>query len=335
MNWNIYQQFLRLPYLIRLLLVVAFILFLFGTSIHFVEPEQFPTVFDGIWWAIITTSTIGYGDFVPITIPGRIIGILLVLFGAGFVATFFVSLATSAVQKQNAIMKGTLELKITNHFIVIGWNERSKEIVQDFVKVNRDRQIVLIDSTLDNSPFINKNNLFFVKGAPSLDATLEKANVRDAELVIITADPRKNELEADMNTILNIVAVKGLAPSIYCIAEILTKEQIINAKRAGADEIIQTNTLSSFVMLHTMLSHGISDSLLDIFNILKGVKVQLLTDNEFVGESFQQVSTNLLKKHIILIGVKQDENNTLINPNGEYIIQHKDRLLVIGEDLRN
>ena len=38
----------------------------------FLEPETFPTIFDGIWWAIITASTVGYGDYVPHSVLGRL-----------------------------------------------------------------------------------------------------------------------------------------------------------------------------------------------------------------------------------------------------------------------
>lgn len=78
MNLHIFHWFLRFPYVVRLLFIVIFILIAFGTIIHFIEPDNFPTIFDGIWWAIVTTSTVGYGDFVPGTVKGRIIAMLLI-----------------------------------------------------------------------------------------------------------------------------------------------------------------------------------------------------------------------------------------------------------------
>ncbi len=40
------------------------------------------TYFDGLWWAITTVTTVGYGDLVPVTVQGRMIGILLQIVGA-------------------------------------------------------------------------------------------------------------------------------------------------------------------------------------------------------------------------------------------------------------
>ena len=200
-----------IPYLFRLFISVVFIIIFFGTWIHFTEPDRFPTIFDGIWWAIITTSTIGYGDYVPGTVQGKLIGILLVFIGAGLVAAYFVAIASATIKKYSGIMKGTIKVDLKNHFIIVGWNERTKEILRAFNAVNSDQSVVLIDSDLEVSPFSTEKNKLFVKGNASSDQTLRQANIGEARMILVTADPRKTELAADMYTILTIVAIKGVA----------------------------------------------------------------------------------------------------------------------------
>ena len=108
----------------------------FGIFIHFIEPRNFPTIFDGIWWAIITASTVGYGDYVSYSAIGKIPGILLIITSAGFLSSFFVALATTAATRQNDFFEGKAHFKGNNHFIIIGWNERSKEIIQSLLQKN-------------------------------------------------------------------------------------------------------------------------------------------------------------------------------------------------------
>jgi voltage-gated potassium channel len=43
--------------------------------------------FDAIWWAVVTSTTVGYGDIFPVTWEGRVIGMLLMFFGIGLVGT--------------------------------------------------------------------------------------------------------------------------------------------------------------------------------------------------------------------------------------------------------
>ncbi len=50
------------------------------------QPEQFPNVLACVWWAIVTLTTVGYGDVYPITLAGKIIGGLIAFLGIGLVA---------------------------------------------------------------------------------------------------------------------------------------------------------------------------------------------------------------------------------------------------------
>lgn len=51
-----------------------------------VQPDVFQNAFSGFWWAVSTLLTVGYGDIYPITIPGRIFGIIITFLGVGMVA---------------------------------------------------------------------------------------------------------------------------------------------------------------------------------------------------------------------------------------------------------
>lgn len=328
MNLHIFHWFLRFPYVVRLLFIVIFILIAFGTIIHFIEPDNFPTIFDGIWWAIVTTSTVGYGDFVPGTVKGRIIAMLLIFSGAGLVASYFAAIASTTVKKENAIIKGTAQVHWKHHFIIVGWNERSREIIQSYKKIHPNQSIVLIDSTLKESPFAKGTNVLFIKGSATSDTILHQANVKEASLILITANPTMSEYSSDMNTILSIVAIKGLSPQIYCIAEILTDEQVINAKRAGADEIIQSNKIVSAVMNHTMLSHGISDAILNLLDPYHGVELTFIEDKSLSGHTFESAVNICLEEQKILLGFKRGEK-TEIAPAKETVLLPSDQLLVI------
>lgn len=53
---------------------------------HGVNP-QVDSFFDAIWWAVVTGTTVGYGDIYPITWEGRVVGMILMFFGIGLVGT--------------------------------------------------------------------------------------------------------------------------------------------------------------------------------------------------------------------------------------------------------
>jgi voltage-gated potassium channel Kch len=68
-----------------LIIVVWFLaIAVFGIVEHLVEPKVFSTVWLGMWWALVTVTTVGYGDVVPVSTAGRIIASFLLLGGLAF-----------------------------------------------------------------------------------------------------------------------------------------------------------------------------------------------------------------------------------------------------------
>jgi voltage-gated potassium channel len=57
-----------------------------GAAFAAIEKSQHLSSWDGVWWAITTVTTVGYGDVVPHTTGGRVLGIVVMLVGIGFVA---------------------------------------------------------------------------------------------------------------------------------------------------------------------------------------------------------------------------------------------------------
>lgn len=68
----------------------AYIFFCFEKSVN----DQVNNYWDALWWALCTVSTVGYGDIVPITGPGRITGAFLIIVGVMFFLGFMAITAT-------------------------------------------------------------------------------------------------------------------------------------------------------------------------------------------------------------------------------------------------
>ena len=73
-----------------------------------VDEENFPSLGSGLWWAIQTTTTVGYGDNVPTTTAGRVVASIVMLFGIGFLTVITAAItstfvARSRVQQLNAV----------------------------------------------------------------------------------------------------------------------------------------------------------------------------------------------------------------------------------------
>jgi len=77
-----------------LLLMTASLGVLSGFVVTLVDREDFPTFGTGIWWAIVTLGTVGYGDVVPHTAWGRVVGGVVIIVGVTFLS-FLIAIVTS------------------------------------------------------------------------------------------------------------------------------------------------------------------------------------------------------------------------------------------------
>jgi len=80
-----------------------------GFGILYGLIEEQASIFDGMWWALVTITTVGYGDFFPLTTAGRIVGALLMVVGIGFVATLTASVAAHFMDDADTHLSDSLE----------------------------------------------------------------------------------------------------------------------------------------------------------------------------------------------------------------------------------
>jgi voltage-gated potassium channel len=63
---------------------------------------EFKSLWDGIWWAIVTVTTVGYGDIYPTTVSGRLIGMALMFLGIGFLAVLTATISSRFIKSERA-----------------------------------------------------------------------------------------------------------------------------------------------------------------------------------------------------------------------------------------
>ncbi len=70
-----------------------------GIVMTIAEHERFPSIGSGLWWAIQTTTTVGYGDNVPVTVAGRLVAAVVMLFGIGFLTVITAAITSTFVSR--------------------------------------------------------------------------------------------------------------------------------------------------------------------------------------------------------------------------------------------
>jgi voltage-gated potassium channel len=85
-------------------LATIFLIYIAGAGIfifeHEAQPEHFKSIFHSLWWAIVTLTSVGYGDIVPVTVGGKIFTFFILMLGLG-VVSIPTGLLASALTKQS------------------------------------------------------------------------------------------------------------------------------------------------------------------------------------------------------------------------------------------
>ncbi|MFB6271622.1 MAG: potassium channel family protein, partial [Salinibacter sp.] len=113
------------------------------------DAANIQDVGDAVWYAVVTLTTVGYGDFYPVSVPGQIVGVVFVLSSLGVLGVLIGKIADLFATYREHHRLGHHGLDASGHFVIFGWNDSTARIVEQLqglgetiVVVTHDRQAV-------------------------------------------------------------------------------------------------------------------------------------------------------------------------------------------------
>ena len=188
-----------------LILAYLGLLLLSSLLITLAEPadSELSRFGSALWWSIVTSTTVGYGDLYPVTPLGRIIAVTLPMFmGIGIGAAFITHLTSRLIERRDRTMHGESPYKGKNHILMVGSTPETEHLIQEILKDSgAARHDLVILGTCQRHPLPDTPGVFFVKGRPDTIQALERANVGSAAHVIIHTGRDEESLFALINAL--------------------------------------------------------------------------------------------------------------------------------------
>ncbi len=291
----------------RLGLPLIFIIIYFAVSgmivliFEVTRNDEFKNFFDAFWWAIITFSTTGYGDKVPVSIGGRAVAIFSIFLGIGAMSFLSGTMASFFVDRNTKARRGLMELRrLKNHIVICGWKDHMMDILQEILRLNTEMasEDLVIISNIDAERIgelreeKTLKGLHFVKGDYFAESSLGRANVRQARKVFVLADTLESSAttEVDSKTVMTVMTLRSMAKDIYIGAELLDKKYDHYLKEAMCDEIILIRDYGRLLLANASASSGISHILHTLLDIESGGS-KLVTrriPDKYVGQPYAE-----------------------------------------------
>ena len=269
--------------------------------------------FDAVWWSLVTITTVGYGDLVPVTFWGRIIGIIFILLGFSIFSIFTAFIASSFIDKKIKERKGLNKIKEKNHILICGWNRSAKKIL-DFLS-KRDPStipnLVLINELEEGDISSLQNNypdlqIGFIKGDYTSQEVLQKANARDAQHVILLYDESKpNSSPSDERTIIASHNISYFKLKGQMSIQLNDEKYLPNIRREKNQNVIIFDDLGGNLLANSTVNPTVPAFLQEVLKFTDGKGIQEVNiPIEFISKTFGELASYLKKQmNFVILGI--------------------------------
>ena len=228
---------------------------------------------NSIYYTIITVSTVGYGDIIPVTHIQKFFSTSLALTGIGLIAYIFTIIINSFEKNLHDIRSGRhMEKRLAemeNHYVWCGFGRVGLSVFEELKK--RNQKVIIVDKDEKATEDIEENENVIVYNANATeDKTIRKLNI-DKSLGVIIATGN------DVENLFMVLTIRELYNDAWIITRASKKDNVKRLEHAGADKIISPEASGGVDiyfaavqpnLVHITQNHGI-DFLEREFEILK------------------------------------------------------------------
>ena len=291
-----------------------------GVVLQWLETGDISKGNNPFWWAIVTMTTVGYGDFSPETPEGRMFAVFIMFAGITLVSLLTASISSIFVAQKIREGKGLEKLNLSDHFILCGWNSNANKIINSIQLLNHNQRkidLVLINDLSEEEitqlkTRFSKIKIHFVSGDFAQEETLHRASIVDSDTVIIIPNNLDNDQNShDEKTIFATLTIKSIDASIRVVAYLLDRENLTHIKRAEADEVVVSDDFSLNILASHVIDPGVPQLSNQLINTSSDSRfIRKIIPQNFVGKKYGELFNHYRDKNgALLVGLYYEDEN--------------------------
>jgi voltage-gated potassium channel len=216
-----------------------------------------------------------------------------------------------------------------DHIVVCGWNTTARDLVDELRGDDYMAKVVVLADAEKNPA---GDGAYFVRGDSTNEDDLRRAGIEQAAAALVF--PRDASDEADMHSILTVLAIEHAAPGVRTVAEVNNPKHEPHFRRADVDELLVTSKIASHLLARSALYPGLSGIVTDIVSGGEGSELYRISlPPEYCGLSIDQLAARLRSDHRATLLSVNRGGHSFVNPKTDFVLQEGDDAVVVAESL--
>jgi len=317
---------MRKNYQSLIALLICLFVVVFGTAGYVLIENYSPE--DAFYMTMITITTVGYGEVIPLSDSGRAFTSLLIIMGfvglayAGriFVESIFENISSGRLEAKKMHNQIT---KLKNHFIICGFG-RVGSITANYL-MNAGHSFVVLDPDPKTHEELKEKGILHITGDATHEDELIKAGIKKAKGLLAL-------LDSDPGNLFVVLTARELNPTLHIIARVRDKAAESKIYKGGADGVVSPFVSAGNQIAEDLLmATGYTDKILD-----KQVTRNLSVSPEWIdikegssmcGTELKEISR---KMNLSIVGLRRNDCDYL-SPDRNFMTLPGDRLFVLDQ----
>ena len=290
-----------------------------GVVIMYLEAGSITEKETPFWWAIVTMTTVGYGDFSPSTPEGRLFAVFIMFAGIALVSLLTASISSIYVAKRIREDKGLEKINISDHIVLCGWNQNAESIIDSLRNLSEKDSLHLVLVNDIHEDIVNhlRNkykdiDLHFVAGDFTSEEILKRASIEDANTVVVIPNIYDEKIGSpDEKTIFATLTIKSISSTVRVVAYLMQRENLTHIRRANVDEVVLSDDFGAYMLASHVMDPGIPQTTKGLLNASSDERLKRVDiPSQFIGRPFDDLFNYFRSTNgSILVGLFSEEEN--------------------------